>query len=138
MTPEPPSPTLPNIQTFPQVIDDLYSMPIFTASAGSNFIFVVTTGDETVAWGAPVAGKFGIEGGGKNTSAPKYVTAVAGKKISSVSCGYGHVLLQVDMPFDAAKNAFPVYVPLPPPEPVSSKKRGGDGAKIVSKAKKSK
>lgn len=75
---------------YPRIQEELYDWAVSSCAAGSNLI-VASADDVCVAWGAPVAGKIGLEGSAGSTSVPKFVEAVSGLMTLDVSCGYGHV-----------------------------------------------
>jgi alpha-tubulin suppressor-like RCC1 family protein len=79
---------------YPKMVMDLYGWQTRLCCGGSNSVFVAAD-DAVIAWGAPVAGKFGLEGGAKSSTGAKIVEAVSGLKTLSVSCGYGHVCFVV-------------------------------------------
>jgi len=95
-------------QVYPKLIDELYDWPVRACAAGSNCVFVASK-DACIAWGAPVAGKFGFEGDVKGSTHPKFIASLQGQHVSDVSCGYGHVSFVVDnMPEESIKT-FPKY-----------------------------
>lgn len=92
---------------YPRVQDELYDYPVRAAAAGSNCVFVAS-GTECIAWGMPVAGRFGFEGDAKQATSPKLVSRLSGLTVSDISCGYGHVCVVVDSASTSAErlNAF--------------------------------
>ena len=97
---------------YPKVVTELADFAVTDLAAGSNCIVVVahrrnagksasldgwsSERSQCIAWGVPVAGKFGYGDGARTSSAPRVVDgAIADstvvQNISAVSCGYGHV-----------------------------------------------
>jgi alpha-tubulin suppressor-like RCC1 family protein len=77
---------------YPRMTEELYDYNNFQSVAcGSNAIFCSATSATTVAWGVPVAGKWGLEGGAKSSRVPQFVEKLCGFDIPEVACGYGHV-----------------------------------------------
>jgi len=102
---------------YPKMVTDLQTMPCGERLAAGHNSVLVGFNDCAVAWGAPPAGKFGLEGGARSSTVPKYVEAVDNLFLCSVSAGYGHVCYVVrDRGTDAAATAkyaaFPA-LPLP-------------------------
>jgi alpha-tubulin suppressor-like RCC1 family protein len=62
-------------QMYPKLVDDLYNWKSKHMSLGSNLV-VVAAEDKVVAWGAPVAGLLGFDGGGKSSITPKFLTCL--------------------------------------------------------------
>lgn len=81
-------------QMYPKIQQELYDWSSHSVAAGSSCVLVAAAKD-VVVWGVPVAGKFGVEGGGKNVSNPNFVESVKGLGAVSVSCGYGHCCMVV-------------------------------------------
>ena len=79
---------------YPRIQQELYDWSARSVAVGSNTIFV-SAADAVIAWGAPVAGKYGVEGGGKNCSIPNFIECVKGLTTINVSCGYGHCTMVV-------------------------------------------
>jgi len=79
---------------YPKIQQELYDWGVHSISAGGSAVFAASK-DVVIAWGAPVAGKFGVEGGGKNCSTPHFVESLKGLRTLSVSCGYGHCAMLV-------------------------------------------
>jgi hypothetical protein len=63
---------------YPKLEMNLHGWNTRLVAGGSNSIFVAAD-DSCMAWGVPVAGKFGLEGGAKSTVSAKFVEALAGK-----------------------------------------------------------
>lgn len=101
---------------YPKVVTELADFAVTDISAGSNCIVVLAqrrstgksgravardTRSSCIAWGVPVAGKFGYEDGTRTSSAPRVVDgaiadAAVVQDITAVSCGYGHVCYVVN------------------------------------------
>ena len=112
---------------YPRIQPELYEVPVNTFASGSNLI-VVTADDMCIAWGAPVAGKIGLEGDASSCSSPKYVVfAARDVTCVDVSCGYGHVCYIVRPHTNGAtidEASFPKYpFGIETPEEKNSKKR---------------
>jgi len=81
---------------YPRMVEELYDYDnIQTASCGSNSIFCSASSATTIAWGVPVAGKWGLEDGAKTSRVPKFVDKLCGFNVPEVACGYGHVCFTV-------------------------------------------
>ena len=76
---------------YPTMSTDLYGWKIRQVACGSNSVFAVAIDSITAAWGVPIAGKFGLEGGAKSCTSGKYVSAVSNLNVVDVSAGHGHV-----------------------------------------------
>mmetsp|Transcript_18805 Transcript_18805/g.18920 ORF Transcript_18805/g.18920 Transcript_18805/m.18920 type:complete len:507 (-) Transcript_18805:155-1675(-) len=87
---------------YPKIQQELYDWSVHSAAAGSTFV-AVAAANEVVVWGAPVAGKFGVEGGGKNVSNPNFVQSVKDLRTLQVSAGYGHICMVVSDDTDEAR-----------------------------------
>ena len=102
-----------------------------------------------IAWGAPVAGRLGLEGDAKSSTTPKRMTALDGLKVLRVACRYGHVSMvatneEIDVE-EAVKGApvdmlasFPVLTALPVKAAAAGKKKADSSAAkpATKKAKK--
>jgi hypothetical protein len=64
-------------------------------AAGSSFI-ALSSEDSSIAWGVPVAGKFGFEGDVRSSTVPKYIDRVQHLRVLDLCCGYGHMAFVVD------------------------------------------
>lgn len=125
---------------YPRIQPELYEVPVNTFASGSNLI-VVTADEMCVAWGAPVAGKIGLEGDASSCSSPKYIVfAAPNVTCVDVSCGYGHVSYIVRSQTVNAtidESSFPKYpfaVTLTQtPEESNSKKRKEPAASLPAK-----
>ena len=87
---------------------DLQGFKVHSIAGGNNVVTVVAD-DNVVAWGVPVAGKLGLEGGGKSSIPPKFVSDLNKLQPIQVSCGYGHVCVLVSnaASYSAVLKAFP-------------------------------
>ncbi len=126
---------------YPRIQDELYDWAISCSAAGSNLI-VASADDVCVAWGAPVAGKIGLEGGAGSTSVPKFVEAVSGLMTLDVSCGYGHVCYVVAPQPDAGEinparyPEYPFGVEVQDEVPTTKKRKEPARAESSKKSKK--
>ncbi len=98
---------------YPKIVTDLQTMPCGERVAAGHNSVIVGFNDCAVAWGAPPAGKFGLEGGARSSTVPKYVSEVDNLFVVDVSAGYGHVCYVVrDRGHDSTATtkyaAFPV------------------------------
>ena len=115
--------------TYPTANTDLTGWHCRQVAGGSNSI-IVAADDRVVAWGVPVAGKWGLEGGAKSTVGAKFVTALDQLRVIDVSAGYAHVSFLVNAENPAAEailDAFPVFEA--PPEEVAVSGAAGKGKK---------
>jgi len=80
---------------YPKMVQELNGFECNERTAAGNNCIFVGFNDSCVGWGAPVSGKFGFDGGAKNSVAPKYISAITGLNVLDVSCGYGHVFYVV-------------------------------------------
>jgi len=103
---------------YPKMVADLQTMPCGERLAAGHNSVIVGFNDCSVAWGAAPAGKFGLDGGARSSTVPKYVAAVDNLFVSDVSAGYGHVCYVVrDRGGDAAASAkYNAFPELPPPK----------------------
>ena len=94
--------------TYPKQVPDLQGFKVHSITGGNNVVIVVAD-DNVVAWGVPVAGKLGLEGGGKSSIPPKFVSDLNKLQPIQVSCGYGHVCVLVSnaASYSAVLKAFP-------------------------------
>jgi hypothetical protein len=123
--------------TYPKVEQDLYAWTTHIAVGGSSFV-VVAADDACVFWGAPVAGKVGLEADKKSSASPTFIKAVAGLQISDIGCGYGHIAMVVSstdangktQSFPSFQEAVDAGVCCTPSAPVSvtGKKRAAPAA----------
>ena len=155
---------------YPQMQQELFDYPVRSCAVGSNLIVVIagmnnratgvtdgyTQGPSyAIAWGMPVAGKLGFEGGAKSSTHPKMLSRLSGLDLEQVCCGYGQVswVVSPETPAAAASSAgssagtenvlasFPVLQALPSTVSGSKKKKGGaaesaQGKGAVKKARK--
>lgn len=97
-----------------------------------------------VAWGVPVSGKFGLEGGVKSSTVPKFVTDLNPFKPTQVACGYGHICVLVEDSADVKDklNQLPIIASAPATasaaESTEKGKKRGDAGKDTSQTKKAK
>lgn len=82
---------------YPKIQDELYDWPVRCVGAGSSWIMVGAE-NACIAWGSPVAGKFGLEGDARQSIAPKFVEKVRGLIPVDISCGYGHCCTVFQLP----------------------------------------
>lgn len=80
---------------YPKIVQELCGFHTHGFSGTSNAVFVIAD-ENVVAWGVPVTGKFGLEGGVKSSTVPKFVTDVNPYKPTRVVCGFGHICLLVE------------------------------------------
>ena len=88
---------------YPKVQEELYDFNVRTIGVGSQFIAVATK-DSCLAWGRPVAGKFGLEGEAISSVKPKFVDSVKDLSIIKLSAGYGHLCFLVDSKSEKSKS----------------------------------
>jgi alpha-tubulin suppressor-like RCC1 family protein len=115
---------------YPTANTDLTGWHCRQVAGGSNSV-IVAADDRVVAWGVPVAGKWGLEGGAKSTVGAKFLTAVDQLRVIDVSAGYAHVSFLVNAENPAAEAilaAFPV-MDAPPEAASSSSAAAGKGKK---------
>lgn len=79
---------------YPKIVDELCGFRTHRFSGTSNAVFVIAD-ENVVAWGVPTCGKFGLDGGVKSSTVPKFVTDLSSFKPTQVACGYGHVCVLV-------------------------------------------
>ena len=87
----PPPRRPPSQSTSASASSSLASSSTTEGSAGAAHEMVVPAKTCCIAWGQPVAGKFGLEGGARSSVNPKFVAAVDVLRVLDVSCGYGHM-----------------------------------------------
>ena len=123
---------------YPKPVDDLIGFRTRSASGGANSVFVANEDNTLVAWGVPVAGKFGFEGSIKSSVNPKFVTDLTGLEPLQVSCGYGHVCVLV-AETDRTRAALDALPPLPelPRAAAADKTSAASGASSSKKTTKS-
>eukprot|EP01041_Mallomonas_annulata_P010080 gene10080-21011_t len=80
---------------YPKIQQELYDWSVHSVGVGSTSVMVAAAKD-VVVWGAPIAGKFGAVGGGKNCTNPNFVESLKGFDTLQVSCGYGHCCMVVN------------------------------------------
>ena len=80
--------------TYPRIQQELYAWSTHLATGGTSWV-IAAADDACVFWGVPVAGKFGLDGDARSSSAPTFVTAVSDFRVCDVTCGYGHVAMVV-------------------------------------------
>ena len=87
---------------------DLQGFKVHSIAGGNNVVTVIAD-DNVVAWGVPVAGKLGLEGGGKSSIPPKFVSDLNKLQPIQVSCGYAHVCVLVSnaASYTAVLKTFP-------------------------------
>lgn len=125
---------------YPKLQQELYSWSVNCMAAGSSFI-VLSSDDTTVAWGQPVAGKFGFEGDVRSTAVPKFVERLRHLRVIDMSCGYGHIAAVVDSSCsEKAREALEDCPVLKPPKPmlvIDSKRTGSaTGGGVIKKQRK--
>jgi alpha-tubulin suppressor-like RCC1 family protein len=76
---------------YPKFLPDTQTMTCSSRLAAGNNAVIVGFNDCAIAWGAPPAGKFGLEGGARSSTIPKYISCIDDMHVMDVSAGYGHV-----------------------------------------------
>mmetsp|Transcript_13778 Transcript_13778/g.13317 ORF Transcript_13778/g.13317 Transcript_13778/m.13317 type:complete len:493 (+) Transcript_13778:92-1570(+) len=131
---------------YPKLEMNLHGWNTRLVAGGSNSIFVAAD-DSCMAWGVPVAGKFGLEGGAKSTVSAKFVEALAGLTVSDISCGYGHITFVVSATGSVAETKLAAMPELAVSTPSTAKastsaketkKRGAPAAEVKEVKKKGK
>lgn len=97
---------------YPKLEMNLHGWNTRLIAGGSNSIFVAAD-DSCMAWGVPVAGKFGLEGGAKSSVSAKFVEALAGLTVTDISCGYGHITFVVSATGSVAEAKLAAFPDLP-------------------------
>jgi alpha-tubulin suppressor-like RCC1 family protein len=75
---------------YPKMQQELYDWPVQSCAAGSNCVFVGSRSTTSIFWGLCVAGKYGLENDGKNSTNPQIVSSLGKLDVIDISCGYAH------------------------------------------------
>eukprot|EP00606_Chrysophyceae_sp_TOSAG23-5_P001272 GSChrysophyteH2.ASY1.ANO1.203.1 assembled CDS len=121
----------------PKIEPDTQTMPCAERVCAGHNCVALGFNDCACVWGAPPAGKYGLQGGARSSTVPKYVPAVDDLCVVSVSAGYGHIAYVLrDRGDDASATAryaeFPnvdPVAPAPPKAPTAAASFGKPGAK---------
>lgn len=73
---------------YPKIQDELYDWNVQSFAGGHSSVLVAAS-NKVAVWGVPVAGKFGVIGGGKNCSNPNLIEFTNDLPVVDICCGYG-------------------------------------------------
>ena len=123
---------------YPTMSTDLYGWKIREVACGSNSVFAVAIDSITAAWGVPIAGKFGLEGGAKSSTSGKYVSAISNLNVVDVSAGHGHVcyIVNADGKDAQAATKLAAFTVIPAPALSSSSSSSSSKASAGASSKK--
>ncbi len=76
---------------YPKMEPATQTLPCGSRVAAGHNCVVLGFNDCSCVWGAPCAGYYGLEGGARSTTVPKYVEGINDLCVTNCSAGYGHV-----------------------------------------------